>query len=151
MQRPVQPSREPGNVLLVDDNSHGLVARKAILEELGLTVNTATNGVDALDLFGREDYHVLVTDYKMPRMDGIELISRVRALKPQVKVILLSGFVEPLGLTEESTGADEVIPKSAGEVGMLVRSITRMLNRPYKKPPASVRAPARAKATNLQS
>jgi hypothetical protein len=51
--------------------------------------------------------------------------------------------VEPLGLTEQSTGADEVIAKCAGEVNMLVRSVIRLLTR---KPPASTRRSASAKA-----
>jgi hypothetical protein len=55
--------------------------------------------------------------------------------------------VEPLGLTEQSTGADVVIVKSAGEVGQLTRSVKRMLSQPpARKPAASAEAVARAKA-----
>jgi hypothetical protein len=64
-------------------------------------------------------------------------------------IILLSGFVEPLGLTEESTGADVVLSKSAGEVGFLVRSVRRLLSRqPVRKPLDSEHMPQSKKARN---
>jgi len=79
-----------------------------------------------------------VTDYKMPRMDGVELIARLRKHAPGLPVILISGFVDALGLNEDNTGADAVIQKSANEVSHLVRSVGRLLRKPpAKKPPAS--------------
>jgi CheY-like chemotaxis protein len=81
----------------------------------------------------------------MPKMDGLELIGKLRKISPDVPVILISGFVDALGLSEESTGADVVIQKSANEVTHLVRSVGRLLKKrpPEKKPAASVgvRAP----------
>jgi len=115
------PARTP-EILLVDDNRQGLIARKSLLQELGYNVSTATNGEEALELFSQQNFDVVVTDFKMPRMDGIELIKRIRGAQAGVRIILLSGFVEPLGLTEQSTGADVVIVKSAGEVGQLTRA-----------------------------
>jgi CheY-like chemotaxis protein len=115
-------------ILLVDDNRQGLIARKSLLEELGYKISTATNGDEALELFSQQNFDVVVTDFKMPRMDGIELIKRIRGMHAAARIILLSGFVEPLGLTVESTGADVVILKSAGEVGQLTRSVKRLLS-----------------------
>jgi len=137
------PERIP-EILLVDDNRQGLIARKSLLRELGYSISTATSGEEALELFCRQKFDVVVTDFKMPGMDGIALIRRIRGLEPDARIILLSGFVEPLGLSEESTGADAVIAKSAGEVGRLTRSVKRLLSR--KKPPASVQAAAQARA-----
>jgi CheY-like chemotaxis protein len=142
MKKPLQALPRAFRVLLVDDNSHGLIARRSVLEEMGLGVSTATCGSEALELLSGGDYHLMVTDFRMPGMDGVELIRWARRAQPDLKVILLSGFVEPLGLTEQSTGADEVIAKSAGEVNLLVRSVIRLLTR---KPPASVRESTRAK------
>jgi CheY-like chemotaxis protein len=133
-------------ILLVDDNRQGLIARKSLLQELGCSVSTATNGDEALELFSSKKFDVVVTDYKMPRMNGIELIKRIRAVHAGARIILLSGFVEPLGLTEGTTGADVVIAKSSGEVGHLTRSVKRLLNQPpARKPAASADAPARFK------
>jgi CheY-like chemotaxis protein len=85
----------------------------------------------------------------MPNMDGVELITRMRQLRSDLPIILLSGFVEPLGLTEQSTGADIVLSKSAGEVGFLIRSVRRLLNRqPTRKPLESEHLQNTKKASN---
>src|SRR6266481_8707925 len=110
----ILPQTNP-NILLVDDNKDGLLVRRSLLEELGYTVQIAGNGEEGLKLFEGHSFDVVVTDFRMPRMDGVELIRRMRKVNPNVGVILLSGFIEPLGLTEENTGADAVIPKSSNE------------------------------------
>jgi CheY-like chemotaxis protein len=143
MSKPSRALAQSFRVLLVDDNSHGLIARRLVLEEIGVGVSTATSGSEALEILSNGEYHLLVTDFKMPGMDGVELIRYAREAKPGLKVILLSGFVEPLGLTEQTTGADEVIAKCAGEVNMLVRSVIRLLTR---RPPGSDRGSLRSKA-----
>jgi two-component system response regulator CpxR len=135
-----------GNILLVDDNKLGLSARKCVLEELGHRIATASNGVDALEQFEGGGFDLVVTDYKMPRMDGLELIVRLRKIEPGLPVIMISGFVDSLGLSEDNTGADVVIQKSANEVSHMVRSVGRLLRKkPEKKPAGSVGAPARKK------
>ena len=65
---------------------------------------------------GKHDFDVVVTDYKMPKMNGVELIGRLRKLHPATAVILISGFTDTLGLNEASTGADIVLQKSNNEV-----------------------------------
>jgi CheY-like chemotaxis protein len=128
-----------GSILLVDDNKLGLSARRSVLEELGHRIATASNGVDALEQFGNRRFDLVITDYKMPRMDGLELIVGLRKIEPDLPVILISGFVDSLGLNEESTGADVVIQKSANEVSHLVRAVARLLRKkPAKKPAGSV-------------
>jgi len=144
------PSASPSKILLVDDNPDGLLVRRQLLEELGLEVETALNGEEGLRRFECERFDMVVTDYRMPRMDGIEMIRRIRARDAAARIILLSGFVEPLGLNESNTGADAVIAKTSGEPAMLARSVKRLLNRmPARKPVASARATAAARAVAL--
>jgi CheY-like chemotaxis protein len=119
-------------ILLVDDNAHGLTARRAVLEELGHKIVTASNGADALELFSESKFELVVTDYKMPRMDGLELIKRLRKHTPDVPIVLVSGFVDALGLNEDNTGADAVVQKSSNEVTHLVRAVGRRTTRPHK-------------------
>jgi CheY-like chemotaxis protein len=125
-------------ILLVDDNANGLAARKTILEELGHKVITSTSGAEALEQFAAYKFDLVVTDYKMPRMDGLELIGRLRGEAPSLPIVLLSGFAEALGMSEASTGADVVLQKSANEVSHLVRAVSRLLRRKpaARKPPA---------------
>jgi CheY-like chemotaxis protein len=105
---------------------------------MGCRVRVAVNGLDGFEKFESETFDVVVTDYRMPKMDGIELIQRIRQVRSNARIILLSGFVEPLGLTEETTGADAVIAKTAMEPIHLARSVKRLLNRgAVRKPPMS--------------
>jgi CheY-like chemotaxis protein len=129
-------ARHSGKLLIVDDNRYGLIARKSVLQELGHDVTTATTGDEALELFSRESFDVVITDYRMPGMDGLELIRHIRERKPSTGIILLSGFVDPLGFSEETTGADVVISKSAGEIAALLHAVNRLLSRHVPKKPA---------------
>jgi len=134
-----------GRILLVDDNSLGLAARRSVLEELGHRVQTSGTPVEALELCAKQRFDVVVTDYKMPKMDGVEFIARLRKLCPASAVILISGFTDTLGLTEANTGADVVIQKSNHEVTHLVRSVNRLLRKqqqPVKKPPTPQGSPS---------
>jgi CheY-like chemotaxis protein len=125
----------PARILLVDDNAHGLKARKTVLEEHGYQISTAPSGEDGLELFGTQKFDLVVTDYKMPRMNGLELIVELRKSSPGLPIVLISGYVDTLGLSEENTNADAVIQKSANEVTHLVRAVARLLRpKPSKKP-----------------
>ncbi|MGE5645165.1 MAG: response regulator [Acidobacteriota bacterium] len=124
-------------ILLVDDNKLGLIARKALLEDLGYRITTALEGQEAFERFGREKFDLVITDYKMPRMNGLELIAKIREKAGDVPIILISGYAEALGMTEENTGASAVICKSANEVPHMVRSVNRLLKRTPKKPAGS--------------
>jgi CheY-like chemotaxis protein len=122
-------------ILLVNDNRDGLVVRKLLLEEVGCHVEVAGGGEEALKLFSSSRFDVIITDYRMPRMNGTELIGLIRALNPEARIILLSSLVEPLGLTEQNTGANAVIAKSSSEPAQLVRWVKRLMNEPTRRKP----------------
>jgi CheY-like chemotaxis protein len=120
---------------MVDDNEHGLIARKNVLKQEGFESITARSAEEGLELLQTHRFDLVVTDYRMGGMDGIEFIAQLRQRSPGTPVILLSGFVEPLGLDEHSTGADAVLSKSANEAASLVRTVNRLLTRrPMRKP-----------------
>jgi CheY-like chemotaxis protein len=146
---PVRNSQRPtpARILLVDDNVNGLSARKCVLDELGHKTTTAASGAEALAIFDIHKFDLVVTDYKMARMNGIELIAELRVQSPDLPIILISGFVDALGLSENNTGADVVIQKSANEVSHLVRSVGRLLRRtPARKGSGWQAARAKRKA-----
>jgi CheY-like chemotaxis protein len=129
------PSQNPyGRILLVDDNNLGLAARRSVLEELGHRVLTSSSAAEALELCGKHSVDVVVTDYKMPKMNGIELITRLRKLHPSIAVILISGFTDTLGLDEASTGADIVLQKCNNEVPQMIRAVNRLLRKQHTPP-----------------
>jgi len=127
-------------ILLVDDNPHGLVARRMILEEQGYGVETALSGEEAWQRFQKTQFDVVVTDFRMGEMDGLQLIRLIRATESPARIVLLSGFVECLGMTEESTGADEVLAKSNKEVQDLLRAIKKLAVNPPRRGAVSARS-----------
>ena len=130
-----------GRILLVDDNQMGLRARKVVLEELGYEVTAVCCSVEALQHFCSDPFDLVVTDYRMPKLDGIQLIARMRERNPATPIVLISGLAEALGLNETNTGANTVLQKDCHEVAALTRAVNRLLAR---KPP---RKPARVQTT----
>jgi CheY-like chemotaxis protein len=122
----------PANILLVDDNRDGVDARRALLQELGYTVVSAHCGVEALKTAAEQNFDLIITDFKMEPMDGLELIAKLREGNFQKPIILLTGFAESLGLRSEGTGATVVIQKNANEVANLLRQTKRLLLPPRK-------------------
>jgi CheY-like chemotaxis protein len=146
----VPPRSGSANILLVDENRSGRAARKSVLEELGHSVTTAACGEDALDRFSKAKFDLVVTGQRMARMNGVELIGKIRGLDQAVPIIMLSGFVDALGLTEANTGADLVLAKSANEVTHLIRAVSRLLRlKAAKKPPASQRSTLKARRRSV--
>lgn len=139
---PSSRTQIPAIILLVDDNRDGLIARRSVLEELGYQVVPAGSGMDALRTVEEQNFDLVITDYKMFPMDGLELIGKLRERNFRKPIILLSGFADTLGLRPESTGADVVLQKNANEIANLVRHAKRLLN-PSRKPPGSLHSAKR--------
>lgn len=123
--------QQPLQILLIGTNRHGLVARSSVLEDLGYVVETAKNARSGLEKFGRKPFALVVTDYRMPHISGLEILQRIRKKNRLVPVVILSGHAEKLGLTQKSTGADAVLAKGPTETRDLIRTVTRLLR---KKP-----------------
>ena len=79
-------------VLFVDD--HEVLARLTceILETQGYRAVSAYNAHDALEKFKREKFDILVTDFRMDGMNGVELARRIHASCPHVPVIMVTGY-----------------------------------------------------------
>jgi CheY-like chemotaxis protein len=135
------------NILLIDESRDGLLVRRALLEEFGCRVEAASDCEAGLKLYKSASFDVVITGHRVPGLNGIDLIARIRKVNPNARAILVCGLIEPLGLTEENTGADAVIAKNAKEPVQLVRSVRRLTSRgPGRKPPAKQeRVPARAR------
>lgn len=133
----IEPTGKTRRVLLVDDNKNGTPARKAALEEQGYETGSASSGAEALEKFQQTEFDLVVTDYRMPKMNGTELIEALRKLRPDLPVVLLSGFAETGGLSEANTGANAVLQKGPTEGLHLVRAVNRLLHHRASRKPAS--------------
>ena len=79
-------------ILCVDDESVGLEVRKILLERAGYRVVTAPDGDAGLEIFEREPIEAVVLDYAMPGLTGAEVASRMRTIKPQIPILMLSAY-----------------------------------------------------------
>ncbi|MFJ2709455.1 PAS domain S-box protein [Pseudomonas sp. NPDC087346] len=95
---PVETSKVPRlSVLVVDDDSLVLTSTSLLLEDLGHRVVTAASGTQALALIDQgEVIDLIITDMAMPHMSGAELAHAVRVLKPDLPIILATGYAERL-------------------------------------------------------
>ena len=123
-------SRKQPQVLLIDDNRHGSIVRRDLLEGKGYLVTTVSSGSAGIRALERGDFDIVVTDYKMPKMNGRQVMGAIRERHPQVPVVILSGCVEKLGLTDElSQEADAVLAKGPSELSDLLRTVARLVKR----------------------
>ena len=77
-------------VLVVDDDAVGRYTLRGLLEDEGLTVEEAPDGEAALERMRRGELDLVITDLRMPRLDGMELLRRAQGLTPPVGIILLT-------------------------------------------------------------
>ena len=83
----------PGRILIVDDEKDMLVLLQRIIsEEMDHEVVTEPNPQRALQLFRENPFHLVITDLKMPKMDGIRLLEEVKKTSPEVSVIILTAY-----------------------------------------------------------
>lgn len=79
-------------ILIVDDEEIARNNMQHVLVKEGYRCLTAANGVEALELLAEHDIDLVITDLKMDRMDGIELLSNINRLYPDTLVIMVTGF-----------------------------------------------------------
>jgi len=82
---------KPFKLLLVDDEEGIRKVLKITLESAGYEVLPAPDGETGLDIFTREKPDIVITDIKMPGIDGIELLKRIKNLNPETEVIMITG------------------------------------------------------------
>jgi DNA-binding NtrC family response regulator len=88
-----RPRRSKTRILVVDDEPQVAETLLDILVHEGLQVEVAENGRQALDLLmNGHRFDLIITDMKMPEMDGLELLRHVRQLKENLPVIVLTGY-----------------------------------------------------------
>lgn len=125
-------SKEYKQILVVDDSHTTREIEKSILELDNYNVDLAEDGIDALDKLKKQYYHLIITDIKMPRMDGITLIENLRRQEKYSKtpVIVVSSEDLP-GLKDKilKAGANGIINKRDFDRGSLLQKVRDLLGR----------------------
>jgi ATP-dependent Lon protease len=85
-------SLQTSQVLVVDDEEIARTNLEYILRKEGHQVSTAANGMEALDLVKAHDFDVVLTDLKMEKMDGIQLLESVKQVSPHTEIIMVTGY-----------------------------------------------------------
>jgi CheY-like chemotaxis protein len=95
MQLSAKPSAIGTDMILcVDDEPTGLTVRKMLLQRTGYEVLTAGSGAEGIELLKSHPIKAVVLDYSMPGMNGDQVAAVMKGLKPSVKILLLSAYVD---------------------------------------------------------
>jgi CheY-like chemotaxis protein len=117
----------PPCILLVDDEPLAVHTMARFLERTGFRIVTAADGIEALEQCRRENPAALVTDLRMPRGGGLELIAAARRDWPAMPVIAMTGFgTDEAERAARQAGADAVLrkPVAIGELALLLKNLT---------------------------
>ncbi len=121
------------SILVVDDESMMRSLLKSILLQEGCQVALAENGYQALEMLEAGDFDLVLSDIKMPDMDGFELLKTVKSQNPHIGMIMITGFGNSFTVKDALIlGADEYITKpfKAHEIALVVeRTRWRMENK----------------------
>ncbi len=101
-------------VLLVDDEIEFLEVMSERMEARGMSVTTATSADQALAAIEKESFDAIVMDFQMPEMDGMEALKAIKTKKPELQIILLTGYATVEKTVEAmKIGATDFLEKPA--------------------------------------
>ncbi len=113
-------------ILIVDDEKNVRLTLAQALEPLEFEIATAADGEEALAKLGEKQFELILLDLKMPGMDGMEVLRRVRASRPNIKIIIITahGTIDS-SVEAMKLGAVDFIQKpfAANEIRELVRKV----------------------------
>ncbi len=112
MAQTTRPLKKKLHILAVDDETELVGLIEDLLEAPHRKIVVARDGREALALAAKEKFDLVITDHRMPRSGGLELVRKLRQRKYEGKVVVLSGFLpeDHIG-TYEDLGVDEIVGK----------------------------------------
>jgi CheY-like chemotaxis protein len=116
----------PAAILCIDDEEPALVLRRLVLENAGYRVFTALTGKQGIELFRHQPIDVVILDYWMADMDGLDVAEQLKALSPKTPIIMLSGYTSIL---DEGLGrVDLWLRKGEGDPEQLLAAVVQALD-----------------------
>jgi CheY-like chemotaxis protein len=113
-------------ILCIDDEEPALILWRLILEKAGYRVFTAMTGKQGIEIFRYQPIDVVILDYWMADMDGLEVAAELKALSPKTPIIMLSGYTSIL---DEGLGKVDVwLRKGEGDPEDVLIAVVSVLN-----------------------
>ncbi len=124
---------EVATILVVDDEENAREGLSKILSKEGYAVDMAANGKEAIETLRRQSFDLVITDMRMPLMDGFEVLREIKKMNENIGVIMITAYGEVESYLEAiNMGAFEYINKPV-RVNELKRVITKVLEERRKK------------------
>ena len=79
-------------ILIIEDEEEMRIALTEVLIRNGYSVHTASNGIEGLELFNKEPFNMVITDVKMPKISGLEVLKEIKKQSPQIPVIMITAY-----------------------------------------------------------
>jgi CheY-like chemotaxis protein len=121
-----RPSRKL-RLLLVDDHVEVRTTTAAVLEDLGHTVEQASNGAEALEALKTRqcDFDVLISDYAMPHLSGTDFLREAREICPDVPALIITGYAEADAIGDRPQGIEVLLkPFTAAKLEDLLARVS---------------------------
>jgi CheY-like chemotaxis protein len=115
-----------GKILVVEDDPVGRDLICDILRIEGHQPLEATNGAEALELYQAQCFDLVITDFVMPRLNGLKLIEQLHLLSPKLPIILVTAYLSIVARRIKLRNIAEVVPKPF-EIDFLKSTVRRLL------------------------
>lgn len=124
---------ESSKLLIIDDEEEILESLRRRFELEGILVRTCQNPEEALNLMTQNHYNIVITDIKMPKMNGIELLNALKNVNPLCNIIMITGFSNMSFVVEcLSSGACDYFTKPFDNLDILVEATQQAIKRVYR-------------------
>ena len=120
-------------ILIIDDEEEILIALAQLLRLEGYNVQTVSSPITALEMIRETKYHIILSDIVMPEMNGLELLTQIKAYDPLAQVIMMTGYstMEITMLSLEKGASDYILKpfKDFKDVSKIVKMSEEKLKR----------------------
>ena len=114
------------NILVVEDETFGRALISYVLRKEGYQVAEAADGVEALELIRRRRFDLVISDFVMPKLDGLKLLAQLHSIYPRMPVILISAYMSADSGQKILQETAEFIPKPF-ELETLCSTVQRLV------------------------
>ena len=82
------------NILIIDDEPTQIRSLKSFLERRKYTVSSANSGIDGIKIVKENNINLVITDFRMPEMNGLEVVKELIKINPEIPVVVVTAFSE---------------------------------------------------------